>query len=133
MKTIIAVAAAILSSASVAAAADLAMKPTPYAAPAPVSTWTGCYIGAHGGAGVLHDQGFQEIGLLGDRHGTGGLAGGQIGCNYQSGMLVVGIEGEGFWSGMRVNVDQFSGSTLVLTQSIKNKWDYDVAFRMGVA
>lgn len=117
-----------------ASAADLAVKAMPYAGPASAFGWTGCYVGAHAGAGVLHDQGFQNVGLAGDRHGTGGLAGGQLGCNYQTGMLVLGIEGEGFWSGMRVNVDQFgSGNTVLLNQTIKNKWDYDVAARIGIA
>ena len=133
--------------AGAAAAADMAVKARPYA-PAPVFSWTGCYVGIHGGAGVLHDQGFQPGGGgtlelipldgfdLADRHGIGGLAGGQIGCNYQTGMLVLGIEGEGFWSGMKVNQDQFggiNGNTLLSSASIKNKWDYDIAGRFGLA
>src|SRR5258705_3500293 len=144
MKKFIAVAVAILSTASVASAADLAVKARPYAAPVPVFTWTGCYVGVHAGAGVLHDQGFQAGGgmqvielppenLLADRHGVGGLAGGQIGCNYQTGMLVLGIEGEGFWSGMKVTQDQFEGTFLFGSARIRNKWDYDVAGRIGVA
>jgi outer membrane immunogenic protein len=120
-----------------ASAADMAVRAMPYAAPAPVFSWTGCYVGIHAGAGVLHDQGFQSQNQFPfDRHGTGGLAGGQIGCNYQTGMLVVGIEGEGFWSGMRINVDQFggiNGNTLISTASINNRWDYDIAGRFGVA
>jgi len=116
-----------------ASAADLPMKAMPYAVPVPAFSWTGCYVGIHAGAGVLLDQGFQNVGLAGDRHGVGGLAGGQVGCNYQTGMLVLGVEGEGFWSGMRVNADQFSGNTLFLTQTIKNKWDYDIAARLGIA
>src|SRR4051794_14778555 len=110
-RTIIAAAAATLLLAGTAAssAADMAVKSTPYVAPAPVFTWTGCYLGAHAGAGVLLDQGFQDRGVAADRHGTGGLAGGQIGCNYQSGMLVLGVEGEGFWSGMKVTRDEFGG------------------------
>jgi outer membrane immunogenic protein len=130
-----------------ASAADLAVKARPYpVAAAPVFSWTGCYVGVHGGAGVFHDQGFQprggvaEIivdGNLADRHGVGGLAGGQIGCNYQTGMLVLGIEGEGFWSGMKITQDEFGfgrfSNTLVSSASIRNKWDYDVAGRIGVA
>ena len=117
-----------------ASAADLPMKALPAAAPA--FSWTGCYVGVHAGAGVLHDQGYQQQLLAGDRHGVGGLAGGQIGCNYQTGMLVLGIEGEGFWSGMTVTADQFggiNGNTLLSTFRIKNKWDYDVAGRFGIA
>ena len=100
--------------AGAASAADLAARPMPYAAPAPAFSWTGCYVGVHGGAGVFHDEGFRSGGgvttdLAGDRHGVGGLAGGQIGCNYQIGMLVLGIEGEGFWSGMKITIDRLMG------------------------
>jgi outer membrane immunogenic protein len=122
-----------------ASAADLAVKAMPYAAPAPAFSWTGCYIGGHAGAGVLFDQGFTPNPgqQAGDRHGVGGLAGGQIGCNYQTGMLVVGIEGEGFWSGMKITRDYFGNgtqaNTLVGSTQIRNKWDYDVAARVGVA
>jgi outer membrane immunogenic protein len=137
MKKIIAIAAAILGTVSVASAADLAVKTRPYVGPAPVFTWTGCYVGVHAGAGVMHDQGFQAQGNIStepfDRHGVGGLAGGQIGCNYQTGMLVLGIEGEGYWSGMRIHVDQFEGNTPFVNTTIKNRWDYDVAARIGVA
>ena len=114
-----------------ASAADLTVK-APYAA-APAFSWTGRYVGVHAGAGVLLDQGFDNSAA--DRHGVGGLAGGQIGCNYQTGMLVVGIEGEGFWSGMRLTQDQFFGPNNALSSSttIKNKWDYDIAGRFGVA
>jgi outer membrane immunogenic protein len=138
---IAAIAVGTMFGAGAASAADLAARPVPYAAPAPAFSWTGCYVGVHGGAGVFHDQGFRSGGgitadLSGDRHGVGGLAGGQIGCNYQIGMLVLGIEGEGFWSGMKITIDRFggiNGSTLLESASIRNKWDYDVAGRFGVA
>lgn len=114
-----------------ASAADMAVKAAPVVAPA--FSWTGCYIGVHAGAGVLLDQGFFGGGLN-DKHGIGGLAGGQAGCNYQTGMLVLGIEGEGFWSGMKVNSDFFGGNNLLFqTTSIKNKYDYDIAGRFGLA
>jgi outer membrane immunogenic protein len=79
------------------------MKAVPYAAPPPVFGWTGFHIGGHAGAGVLLDRGFRSQGsllngpeALADRHGISGLAGGQIGYNWQMGMFVLGIEGEGF-------------------------------------
>ena len=34
-------------------------------------------------------------------NGWGAIAGGQIGCNYQINQLVVGIEGDGVWSGIQ--------------------------------
>jgi outer membrane immunogenic protein len=48
-------------------------------------------------------------------------------------MLVLGIEGEGFWSGMKITRDVFNVNTLIASGSIKNKWDYDVAGRFGIA
>jgi outer membrane immunogenic protein len=101
--------------------------------PSPVYSWTGFYVGAHAGGGVLFDAGYQNL-VAADRHAIGGLGGGQIGVNYQTGMIVVGIEAEGFWSGMKVVNDQFFNSnTLFATASIRNKWDVDVAGRFGVA
>src|SRR5664279_5515448 len=114
---------------SAASAADLAVK-APYSAPAPAFTWTGCYVGGHAGAGVIHDQGFfpsHGPQVFADKHGIGGLAGGQIGCNYQTGMLVLGIEGEGAWSGMEIKSDQFgfgnTANSVIGTARIRNKWD----------
>jgi len=135
----------------VASAADLPMK-APLLPVVPPFSWTGFYIGGSAGAGVLHDEAGQSSQLLtlatnsfgtgpglvgqGSGHGIGALAGGQIGYNYQMGMLVLGIEGEGFWSGMQVNQDTFSGinpGTLVSTATIKNKYDFDIAGRFGLA
>jgi outer membrane immunogenic protein len=118
-----------------ASAADLPMKSMPYAAPVPVFSWTGFYIGGNVGAGVLLDQGVLALGLSADRHGVGALAGGQIGYNWQIGMFVLGIEGEGFWSGMKSTQNQFIGnpSFLVATYTARNKWDYDIAGRFGIA
>jgi len=140
---LIAVAAAVGAVLGIGAAsgADLAVKALPYTAPPPPFSWTGFYVGGNAGAGVFHDQGFQSGGgitqdLRADRHGVGGLAGGQIGYNYQAGMLVLGIEGEGFWSGMKITTDRFgglNGNTLFETATIRNKWDYDIAARLGIA
>jgi len=74
-------------------------------------------------------------------HGTGGLAGGQLGYNYQTGNLVFGVEGEGYWSGMTRTYDSISniyaGNTLYGIDSVhnqtKNKSDYTIAGRMGIA
>jgi outer membrane immunogenic protein len=131
--------AGLLLAAGVASAnaADLAVK-APAIAPAPFS-WTGFYIGAHAGGGVLFDAGWTPgIGAAADRHGIGALAGGQIGANYQTGMLVLGIEAEGFWSGMRNTANfynQFGAvpNQLIASAHVKNKWDADVAARFGLA
>ncbi len=109
MKKLLASASFVVLGAASAMAADMPMKAAPYYAPAPVFSWTGCYIGVHAGAGVMHDNGTSPTTFLEDNfsggngeRGTGGLAGGQLGCNYQDGNWVIGIEGEGYWSGMQV-------------------------------
>jgi len=116
-------------------AADLPTKAPAYKTPvaAPAYNWTGLYVGVHAGGGVLFDAGWQQFAAPGDRHGTGALAGGQVGYNYQTGMLVVGIEGEGFWSGIGNTVDQFNGNTWQSTAHVNNKADFDIAGRFGVA
>jgi outer membrane immunogenic protein len=88
-------------------AADLAVKARPMAVPAPVYSWTGCYVGAHVGWGWgrnRHNQAALVSGgsgglFLGEFSGnvdsSGGLFGGQVGCNYQfAGNWVVGAQGD---------------------------------------
>jgi outer membrane immunogenic protein len=119
-----------------ASAADMTMPmKAPYSAPPPFS-WSGFYIGGNAGAGILLDQGYVNNSFEADRNGFGGLAGGQAGYNWQMGMLVLGIEGEGFWSGMKVTQDTFFGSNpgvLGSTAFIKNRYDFDIAARFGIA
>src|SRR5438046_2125798 len=81
-------------SACTASAADLPPRPAPPVVRAPVIvepifTWTGCYIGGNGGGGSMN-KGFRSDSFapnqdFGSHSGTGGVAGGQIGCDYQFG------------------------------------------------
>jgi outer membrane immunogenic protein len=93
----------------VAGAADAAdrpvLAPQPYyAGPLLPVDWTGFYFGVNGGygwaqgttdtyflGGILHAQGKP----------SGGVAGGQLGFNWQMGSLVFGAEIDGQWSGQR--------------------------------
>jgi outer membrane immunogenic protein len=120
-------------------AADLPMKAPPVAA-APFS-WTGCYIGLQAGGGAQTDGLAQnsdfEFDTFGGNgaNGLGAIAGGQAGCNYQTGLLVVGIEGDGVWS----SIQNTSGFNIPgvdnegLTLRTRNNWDADVALRVGAA
>jgi outer membrane immunogenic protein len=123
-KILLAGVSTIALSAAPAFAADLPTKAPAYvAAPAQMFNWNGCYIGVHAGGGVLYEDTWAAT------HGSGGLVGGQLGCNYQTGQLVLGIEGEGFWSGMKATFVDSEGASF----SVKNKSDWDIAARMGVA
>ena len=89
-----------------AAAADL---PVAYRAPQNyvIFTWTGFYFVAHGGgAWGRKDATTQPLvvgGVLVGPPGnsldvSGGLAGGQIGANYQAGSWVLGVEADASWA-----------------------------------
>jgi outer membrane immunogenic protein len=130
MKTLLLASASLLVFGSAAAlAADLPMKAAPIVA-APVFSWTGCYVGVHGGGGVMHDN-------WTDQNGSGGLAGGQVGCNYQDGNWVFGAEGEGWWSGMKSSGNSSEGTASTEgfreTSTTRNKYDFSFAARAGIA
>lgn len=94
-----------------ASAADMRVKAPPVAAPVATHSWTGCYIGAVGGyqwgesnqnyGGLVNGvpNAFLPTGF--DMSGTynvdGYQIGGTLGCNYQTGNWVLGVEGDGSW------------------------------------
>jgi outer membrane immunogenic protein len=135
-KSFIVIAALAIAS-SAASAADLSMPFKAPPAPAAAFSWTGCYLGGQVGIGSETD-GFTSLGGgigLGSgnaANGYGAVAGGQIGCNYQTGMLVVGIEGDGLWSGIN-NKDALSSAAITEELATKDKWEADVTGRVGVA
>src|SRR5438105_5771245 len=102
MKTIGFALAAIAAMTSVAAAADLGARPytkAPVAA-APVTSWTGCYVGAGGGGAMTnndHNSTYDPttgIPFTGGPNVTSGARGWfgtvQVGCDYQFQNWVVG-------------------------------------------
>jgi outer membrane immunogenic protein len=113
-----------------------AVSPRP-AMPTAAYNWSGCYAGVHAGGGVLNDP-FVDFNIS-EVGGGGGIAGGQAGCNIQTGRIVWGAEGEAAWSGLKNNlVNNFAtspvfgiGSSNQLTSS--NRWSVDLAARAGVA
>jgi outer membrane immunogenic protein len=80
----------------------MAVKARPM--PVPIYNWTGCYVGlSAGGKGAFTRDTVNIPGTaftaasdadLGKLEDTTWLAGGQVGCNYQSGAWVFGIEGD---------------------------------------
>ncbi len=86
--------AAILASAGVAGAADLAVKAPVYKAPPVIlSDWSGFYIGINGGYG-WGDSKFDAPWDVfpGDIKSKGGVFGGHAGYNWQYGKIVTGLE-----------------------------------------
>ena len=128
-------AAGMLFGVGAANAADMG-RPV-YKAPmeaAPAFSWTGFYIGAVTGyAWGDADIGGGVLGLLGSTQQTkpdGWIAGGTVGYNYQQGNLVLGTEGEFFWS----NVDGTSSNGILgINGTYSNDWTGAVSTRLGVA
>jgi outer membrane immunogenic protein len=79
-----------------AVAADMAVK-TKAPAYTPPYSWTGCYGGFNFGS--LFEKDVWSGTAAGTSYGTTDLlVGGQIGCNYQFGTWVVGIQGDYDWT-----------------------------------
>lgn len=96
----------------IASAADLPRKAPAYTPPpAPVYSWTGFYLGGHGGCGRVH-QNISRITVEDDEppesafvnigsNAGGCFGGGQIGYNYQfANNVVLGIEADASWGSL---------------------------------
>jgi outer membrane immunogenic protein len=117
-----------------ASAADLARRAPPPApvvkAPPPplVYNWTGFYAGINGGYGFGRSKwstlptGFDV---------KGGMAGGQLGYNWQFGQFVYGLEGDGDWSDLK-GTSHVAGCALTPCQT-KNDFLATARGRVGIA
>jgi outer membrane immunogenic protein len=85
----------------------------------PMYDWSGFYVGVYGGGGLgnhnlnnaLGPAGFANFTINYDS--TGGIGGGEVGYNWQSGPMVFGVEADGFWSGIKgSDLSQFNNGTL---------------------
>jgi outer membrane immunogenic protein len=92
---------------SPALGADLAAYTKAPAVATPVYDWSGFYVGVFGGGGYGNHNVVNANGLAGFANftanytSTGGIAGGEAGYNIQSGNYLIGVEGDGFWSGIK--------------------------------
>jgi outer membrane immunogenic protein len=137
---------------SVAVAADTPVKPPA----APVAhDWTGCYVGVNGGGGVSGssfkssvdpgtylsnpgDLATASTAGTGSANDSNFLGGGQAGCNWQSGTLVFGLEGDvGYFHGNPGFVNRTGtlsdGTTFSITQSLATDFFATVRPRIGIA
>jgi outer membrane immunogenic protein len=118
-------AAAETANAPIYAAAPIVTKGPTIVPPAPYS-WTGLYVGGHGGAGWARKawagEAFDDPCQfefeplcstdLGSHNAIGPLGGGQIGFNWQGGPLVFGIEGQYSLAALKGNHTNTKAGTL---------------------
>jgi outer membrane immunogenic protein len=110
-------------------AADFPRKAPLYVpAAAPVFTWTGFYVGVHGGWGWAHWDAGPGAVTGGTADGDGWLLGLQAGYNYQMGSIVLGIEGEIALADVKITEPLFAGSI-----TLKNDFYGLVTGRLGYA
>src|SRR5689334_8931048 len=128
MYSLVSAAALVVGLTGTASAADLMPVKAP-PMPAPVWSWTGFYVGAHvGGAfGTIESDiaGFP----IASATINGFAGGGQVGYNWQTGPIVLGIESD--ISG--TNLQGTTPCVVVLTCNRQVDWFGTVAGRIGFA
>ena len=122
--------AAVASVALTAQAAD--MPALVYRAPPPVALWTGCYLGINvGGARAPGSLAETVTGAdLGSFSPTGFIGVGQIGCDFQVGMAVIGFQGMADATSIDTNWLQPNG---IATTNFHVAWIETVTARFGIA
>lgn len=115
--------------AGLAAAALLTMTAAGNAqTPPPTYNWSGLYIGINGGGGWGHERLTSNAGNHYSYSIDGGLIGGTVGFNLQSGFWVAGLEGDVDWS----NING-SGACAAQTCDTDVDWLGTARVRLGAA
>lgn len=122
-----------LISVSVASAADIprpVYKAPPFAPP-PIFSWSGFYVGVHGGYGWNKYSGDDPVAGSSTGEAKGWLGGLQVGYNYQLGAFVLGAEGDFSFADVKWNEDGWAGAGS--TATLKSDYYATVAARVGYA
>jgi outer membrane immunogenic protein len=125
-----------LTAAAPVFAADLAVKAPPNV-PAPVFSWTGCFVGAHVGGAIREDRITGSLGKSASFDTGGFVGGGQIGCDYQfAGGWVVGAEGRAAWTSLKSTnagsvVFFATGATVPSQRTTNNEYLASATARLG--
>jgi outer membrane immunogenic protein len=145
MAKLLAVLCAAIGFSAPAFAADLPppvapRAPAVYVPPVlPVYNWSGIYVGVNGGWGwgnasytIPTQTPFFPTGASGSFKDSGGVAGGTLGVNWQTGGFVFGVEGDWDWSGIN------TGTTATIcnatgTCQTGNNWLATLRGRFGYA
>jgi outer membrane immunogenic protein len=118
-----------------AQAADLPMKaPILKAAPPVAYSWTGCFVGAAGGGGGWGRS--QHLNILGQNltdnfNVSGGIAGVEYGCNWQTGSWVLGTESDFSWTSIRGAANDVPPSNVLVVSATNQHWLSTSRVRVG--
>jgi outer membrane immunogenic protein len=116
------VALGVLGLMSPAVGADLPAYTKAPVVVSPMYDWSGFYVGVYGGGGFgnhnlnnANGMGAPFANYTVNYDSSGAIGGGEAGYNMQSGNIVVGVEADGFWSGIKgSDANQFyAGNPLV--------------------
>jgi outer membrane immunogenic protein len=143
MKRMLFAGAVALALATPAFAADLpqAAPPPPQAPafipPPPVYNWSGVYIGINGGY-AFGNSDWNAPASTGNFALDGGLVGGTLGINFQSGQFVFGLEGDIDWADISGSTNNAVsavcfGAGAPCTFQTQNDWLSTFRARVGVA
>ena len=116
-------------------AADLPAAPrgtpaAPIAYAPPVYNWSGFYVGGHIGGGFADSSWSDPFTGGSNNFNKGGfLGGGQVGFNTQFSWLVLGLEGDFSWTGIKGHGTDSLGDAL----STNTQWTSTVTGRIGAA
>jgi outer membrane immunogenic protein len=101
--------------------------------PGVITAWTGCYVGINVGGGWVSGTASDALAgaSLGNINASGFSGGGQIGCDYQIGNFVVGLQG-------MANFDDIRGSNptpggLGTSNNFNVPWHETLTARLGYA
>ena len=106
------------------------VKAAPVAVP---FSWTGCYIGAVAGYdwGSSDQDFFNGNPAIGGTHVDGGTVGGTIGCNYQTGNWVFGVENDLAWADFKGSDSDIQNAAFTI--GTKTTWLDTLRGRVGYA
>ena len=137
MKRILLAGAFALAAGGQVLAADVQMPGPPglppvYVPVVPGYSWTGFYAGVNGG-GVFGQSNWTDpiFGATGNFSVNGGLFGGTVGFNYQTGPWVFGVEGD--WDWAHLSGSTFNASCALVGCTTESDWLATVRGRAGWA